>query len=238
MSTNNINDLKKKFIAGAIPLAEDYNNLLTMLEDTRIATMTSPDSKVTDGTGLELNDNSVLAVKLKPNSGIELSSEGIGVKLAPNNSGLIHDSWGLYVKPAQNGGIKIDNNGLSIAAFEIFNLIFAYQVKATQYAFTPDFSVFLSPTNGGEYMDLILRINKPNFHMSSFNGFSFEAITSESQTLTFDSFSTVNNAGFSNPEQYGTCLYACFKRTGKAQTFTSLRETKRNTIFNLLTLQY
>lgn len=99
MSTDKIVDLKAKFVAGAIPLESDYATLLNMLEETRVATGTSPDTPAGD-TGLEIDDNTKgMKVKLASDGLLEVNPKGLAMPMTSRlrlACGLLDDRPALY----------------------------------------------------------------------------------------------------------------------------------------------
>lgn len=83
MSTDKIADLKAKFVTGAIPLESDYATLLNMLEETRVATGTSPDAP--KSTSLRLTSNGSLDVAVDADGGVLTGASGISI-----------DAWMLW----------------------------------------------------------------------------------------------------------------------------------------------
>ena len=75
MSTDKIADLKAKFVAGAILLDSDYATLLNMLEETRVATGTSPDAP--KSTSLKLSKEGYLDVAVAADGGLVTGASGL-----------------------------------------------------------------------------------------------------------------------------------------------------------------
>lgn len=99
MSNDKITDLKAKFVAGAIPLDTDYATLLNMLEETRLATGTSPDTATNSDTGLTIN-NGTLSVKTAPHGLLSVDNTGIGLGLQARlriAAGLMGDEEAYFV---------------------------------------------------------------------------------------------------------------------------------------------
>ncbi|MDY3568119.1 hypothetical protein RCI24_22055 [Enterobacter hormaechei] len=75
MSTDKIADLKAKFVAGAIPLESDYATLLNMLEETRVATGTSPDAPKSPT--MRVTNEGYLDVAVAPDGGVVTGASGL-----------------------------------------------------------------------------------------------------------------------------------------------------------------
>lgn len=75
MSNDKIDDLKAKFVAGAIPLESDYAKLLDMLEETRVAAGTSPDAP--KSTSLRLTNDGYLDVAVAADGGMMVGTNGL-----------------------------------------------------------------------------------------------------------------------------------------------------------------
>ncbi len=92
-----IDDLKAKFLAQAIPLAEDFASLINIADIGRKAAGLAPDQNETTGAGLERKDTGQLAVRLGDGIQVDDSSR-VCVKLK-NGSGLAVDKDGLSQEP-------------------------------------------------------------------------------------------------------------------------------------------
>ncbi len=113
-------DLKRKFVTGAVLKEVDFSDLIGLADDSLIKlglTSDFPESlpglentskqlALKVGDGLEINpQNNQVQAKIKPNAGIEATADGLALKTDPNG-GLNLDQAGLLIN--YGDGLKLD----------------------------------------------------------------------------------------------------------------------------------
>ncbi|WP_387464341.1 tail fiber protein [Photorhabdus sp. RM323S] len=122
--------LKKRFKAGSIPLQTDYEHLIDIADIGRKATGQAPGQTDNPSSGLELNSDGWLGIKVNPNGGLKKDKDGLAA--IPNTSkGINLSSSGLEVKLGAgvalggSGNIDVnilkDSSGNNISGLKCYN---------------------------------------------------------------------------------------------------------------------
>ncbi|MCC8421443.1 tail fiber protein [Photorhabdus thracensis] len=105
-----VNDLKRRFKEGSIPLQTDYADLINIADIGRRAVGKAPGQTDNPNSALKLDNDGALAVKLNDNGGLKADENGLNVKI--KNKSLLADNSGLAVNAGR--GLRINNDKLEV----------------------------------------------------------------------------------------------------------------------------
>lgn len=103
-----VDDLKRRFKEGSIPLQTDYADLINIADMGRRAIGKAPGQTDNPNSALKLDNDGTLAVKLNDNGGLKTDNDGLSVKI--KNKSLSVDNNGLAVNAGR--GLRINNDKL------------------------------------------------------------------------------------------------------------------------------
>ncbi|KAA1183132.1 tail fiber protein [Photorhabdus heterorhabditis] len=105
-----VDDLKRRFKEGSIPLQTDYADLINISDMGRRAVSKAPGQTDNPNSALKLNNDGALAVKINDNGGLKADEHGLSVKI--KNKSLLADNSGLAVNAGR--GLRINNEKLEV----------------------------------------------------------------------------------------------------------------------------
>ncbi|NHB60942.1 tail fiber protein [Photorhabdus sp. RW14-46] len=117
-----VDALKNRFKEGSIPLQTDYSDLINIADIGRQAVGKAPNQIDNPNSGLVLNNDSGLAVKVNTSGGLQADKDGVSVKI--KDKSLLADNNGLSVNYGKGLQLDKDNdNKLTINSHDGIEIV-------------------------------------------------------------------------------------------------------------------
>ncbi|AWK41519.1 hypothetical protein GPY51_05250 [Photorhabdus laumondii subsp. laumondii] len=117
-----VDALKNRFKEGSIPLQTDYSDLINIADIGRQAVGKAPNQIDNPNSGLVLNNDSGLAVKVNISGGLQADKDGVSVKI--KDKSLLADNNGLSVNYGKGLQLDKDNdNKLTINSHDGIEIV-------------------------------------------------------------------------------------------------------------------